>query len=382
MIAKGSCLALVLMLGLLAVGSTRVDAHPSLLPTGFVRETVGSGLNRPTAFVFDGDQYLVTQKNGIVQVVLPDGSVRPEPYLTLSVSTQIERGLLGIALHPNYPTKPLVYVYYTTGEEALDYTDPPVNRVSRFRTVNGLGTNERILLDGIPSDESIHNAGDLQFGSDGMLYVTVGDGGVNQRQRAADLSSLNGKILRLRPNGKAPKDNPYYGVQGARPEIYAFGFRNPFRMSFRERNDTIYVGDVGWGKWEEVDIVKAGSDYGWPRFEGPCTIDTVCDPSQTNFGDSKPPFYYYDSNLELQNAIIGGAFADGASYPTLYNGAYFYGDIHGWVRILRVNRKNNIKGNYEFDTGVVPIQFRLGPDKLMYMLDFHDGALYRYVYAP
>src|SRR5262245_36228966 len=139
------CVVLLALMSLLTVGSTPVQAHPSVLPPGFIRETILEGLSGPTAFVFDGDQYLITQKNGVLQVGLPDGTLRDEPYVTLQVSAESERGLLGIALHPKYPEKPFVYVYYTTGPGALGYSGTPVNRVSRFRTVDGKGTEEDIL---------------------------------------------------------------------------------------------------------------------------------------------------------------------------------------------------------------------------------------------
>lgn len=270
----------------------RVGAVSPGLPAGFVREMIAHNLDTPTAFVIDGDSYLVAEKEGTVRVVLPDGSIRPEPYLTLSVTSDLERGLLGIELHPDYPDKPFVYVYYTTGPGALNYSGAPKNRVSRFRTLNGVGVDEKILLDDIPSDSGRHNAGDLQFGTDGKLYIATGDGGANMNL-AQNLKSLAGKILRLKPNGKIPKTNPFYGRKNRRGEIFAYGFRNPFRITVRRSNQSLFAADVGWNEWEELDMVQTKGNYGWPLFEGPCPINTPCDPATTDFQGTIPPIYYY-----------------------------------------------------------------------------------------
>lgn len=134
-------LGLVLLVGI--VSSARVNARAAALPAGFTRELMAQGLIHPTAFAFTADGILVAQLGGVIQVVQNDGSLRAQPYATLNVSTEIERGLVGLALHPKYPTKPYVYVYYTTGPGALNYGGTPVNRVSRFRTVNGFRDERR-----------------------------------------------------------------------------------------------------------------------------------------------------------------------------------------------------------------------------------------------
>lgn len=374
---------LVLTLGCLLLtflsASTRVSASTFALPAGFTRELVAEGMSTSTSFVFTNDGILVTEKGGKIRVIEPGGILRAEPYATLHVSIQGERGLNGIALHPKYPAQPYVYVYYTTGPGALNYSGAPANRLSRFRTVDGFGTDEEILIDDIPAETGYHNGGDLLFGKDGKLFVTVGDSGT--MSNATDLKSLAGKILRVNAKGKAPRDNPYFGKPKARPEVYAYGFRNPFRIAERAATQSYFVADVGWGKWEELDKLKSKGNYGWPTYEGPCLRNVQCDPTTTDFGKTVPPLYYYDSTLEEGNAIIGGVFAIGANYPAPYKGAYFFGDIYGWVRVLKINRADRVTGEYEFDTGIQPTQFRVGPDKNVYVLDLY-GKLYRYVYAP
>lgn len=372
-------LGLILLVGI--VSSARVNARAAALPAGFTRELMAQGLIHPTAFAFTADGILVAQQGGVIQVVQNDGSLRAQPYATLNVSTEIERGLVGLALHPKYPTKPYVYVYYTTGPGALNYSGTPVNRVSRFRTVNGFGTNEEILLDNIPSPTAAHNGGDLQFGADGKLYISVGDGNVDSGMQAQVRQNLSGKILRLNPDGTIPADNPFVNKRKARHEIYAYGFRNPFRMTLRAKTQALFVADVGWGEWEEVSVLQAGGNYGWNMFEGPCPINTHCDPSQTDFGGTIPPAYYYDSSVSSPTSVIGGVFAEGSRYPKPYKGAYFFGDLNGWVHVAKFDKQNRVRQVLDFDTGVVPTQFRLGADKNVWVVDFAFGNLYRYVYT-
>src|SRR5262245_15609079 len=223
-------------------------------PAGFQRVTVATGLQQPTAFAFKGAKILVTEKaSGKVQVVRLNGALRSPPYVTLNVSSQSERGLLGIAMDPSFETNGFVYVYYTTGPGALAYGGAPKNRVSRFTTVDGVATDETIILDNVPSDAGNHNGGDIQFGPDGYLYVAVGDGGTFHAD-ALTVDNLRGKILRIGPKGKIPPDNPYEDAPDARRcgkpgvvpsgtgacrEIYAYGLRNPFRLSLRQENDSI-----------------------------------------------------------------------------------------------------------------------------------------------
>ncbi|HSD10861.1 MAG TPA: PQQ-dependent sugar dehydrogenase, partial [Candidatus Binatia bacterium] len=224
------------------------------LPSGFRRVQVASGLFEPTAFAFKGKKIFVTEKDtGTVKVVRANGTVRGKPYVTLNVSTNSERGLLGIAVDPQFATNRYIYVYYTTGPGALNYSGSPQNRVSRFTTSNGVGTQENILLDRIPSDAGNHNGGDIHFGFDGKLYIAVGDGGALHDEAQVE-DSLRGNILRINADGTIPTDNPFYETNtNTRRSVYAYGFRNPFRFTGRESNQTYVVADVGQTTWEEVN---------------------------------------------------------------------------------------------------------------------------------
>ncbi len=393
--------------GVLTLASPALSARAQqpTLPAGFSRATVASGLSQPTAFVFKGAQIFVTETaSGSVRVVRPDGSLRPLPFVSLNVSSQSERGLLGIALDPNFATNKFVYVYYTTGPGALGYTGSPKNRVSRFTFVPGTGTgvDETIIVDNIPSDAGNHNGGDIHFGFDGKLYIAVGDGG-SFHDDALTLDTLRGKILRINADGTSPPDNPHKDDAGARrcgkpggekpgngpcKEIYAYGFRNPFRFSLRQANSSYLIADVGEGTWEELDVLVADGNYGWNVVEGPCPLtNTNCDPSTTPY----PPQFQYPNHFykhtglgETGRTIIAGAFAEnGSNYPAPYAGAYFYGDFSAnWVHVLTMNMANTVTGQLDFGALNTPVAFRNGPDGNIYVLSYGDGALYKYVFTP
>jgi glucose/arabinose dehydrogenase len=375
------------LLGALLLGLLTAQAASGDLPAGFSRMQVASGLDHPTAFAFERERIFVTEKNsGRVKIVRADGTVRSTPYVTVRVSTESERGLLGVAVDPNFTTNRYVYVYYTTGPGALSYSGSPKNRVSRFKSVNGAGAQETILLDMIPSDHGNHNGGDIHFGFDGKLYVAVGDGGTFHDQARVP-NSLRGKILRINADGTIPTDNPFFATNtGRRRSVYAYGFRNPFRFTRRESNQTYIVADVGESTWEEVDSLQGGANFGWNVYEGPCpTNKPGCDPAATNFGSTIAPVHYYKHSGagETGNVIIGGVFASDSNYPSPYAGAYFYGDNSaGWVHALTMDSSNVVTNQYDFDQLTCPVSFADGPDGNVYVADICSGAIYKYVYTP
>ncbi|MDR0360792.1 MAG: PQQ-dependent sugar dehydrogenase [bacterium] len=222
-----------------------------------------TGLDVPweTAFLPDG-HILVTERNGDVRVVT-NGQLTAQKALTEDVKSAqgVESGMLGLAVDPNYPSQPYAYVYYTTSGN--------VNRVSRFTVQAAAGgavtlTDEHPILDGIPGGQCCHFGGRIRFGPDGDLYVTTGDG--QQPTRAMDTSSPNGKILRLRPDGSVPPDNPIAGNP-----MWAYGFRNPQGLAW-DQEGRLYVSDNGpTGELslyhhDELDLVQKGAFYGWPLY--------------------------------------------------------------------------------------------------------------------
>ena len=243
---------------------------PTLAPPrslSFKVDTVASGLTVPWELVFLPDgSLLVTERGGRVRVV-SGGQVQPQPALTLNVvsAAGAEGGLLGMALHPGFPNPADVYLYYT-----YNGSGGHTNRVSRFAFQDGRLTGERVILDGVPGGQLYHFGGRLGFGPDRMLYVTVGEG--QHPERAADLHSLGGKVLRLRDDGSVPDDNPFPGSP-----VWAYGFRNPEGLAW-DQAGRLYVSsngpsggvssDFGLCCHDEVDLVQRGGFYGWPVMAG------------------------------------------------------------------------------------------------------------------
>ncbi|MGL4465746.1 MAG: PQQ-dependent sugar dehydrogenase, partial [Planctomycetia bacterium] len=242
----------------------------AVLPSDFAETTFATGFNQPTTMAFAPDGRLfVAEKGGALRVV-KNGVVLPTPFLSVPVDTFSERGLLGVEFDPSFALNGTVYVYYTT---QMADEGKIVNRVSKFVAATptaDVSTNvETVLLDDIPATAGNHNAGALHFGNDGFLYVATGDAGANPNL-AQDLGSLAGKILRLDPLEPSliPDENPFVAVPGARPEVFALGFRNPFTFTVHPTTGVIFVNDVGSNRFEEVNQLAAGGNYGWPTEEG------------------------------------------------------------------------------------------------------------------
>jgi len=381
----GGCLVLAVLLLFGATPPGRVAAEQSALPAGFQRVLYTSGLTEPTVFAFEGQRIFVAERAGKVRIIQADGTLRPEPYVTLNIWEKNRRGIYGLAVDPKYSKNRSIYVFYTTGPGAKDYSGKPMNRVSRFKTKNGIGVKEKILLDNIPTDPGYHNGGDLHFGFDNKLYVSTGVGDAF-RTDAVRLDNLRGKILRLNRDGSAPTDNPYYNKPNADKRIFARGFRNPFRLAPRASNSTIIVGDVGEAAWEELDSLKARGNYGWARYEGPCPyVMPDCDSAQTDFAGTTAPIHAYRhaGGGENGGAIIAGAFPHNSNYPAPFTDALFYGDWGvGWVHVLALDEANREIARYDFDTVDSPVAFATGPDGNIYVADYGNGNIYKYVYTP
>src|SRR5262245_44992558 len=403
-------LLLAASIGLRSSVSAASSITPLTLPAGFVDEPAIGGLLAPRAFAFAPDgRTLIVERGSATSNdinfasvrVFENGALLSTRALTLNICGDGERGLLGIALDPNFSTNGYFYLYYTrqsTSGAACSYNTwinnapGPRNRVSRF-TMTGDSidpASERILIDHIATDSGIHNAGDLHFGADGYLYISVGDSNINPSP-AQSLTNLNGKILRILPTpgsagGYTTPGNPYDTAGGAwfcgtNPpgtgsgpcrEIYAYGFRNPFRFSIKPGSSTPYVGDVGGGAWEELDEVTAGGHYGYPFREGPCPAGVVCSLPQPPSGYTDPIYSYSHVvvNANFDSAVIGCSFYNGTSYPPAYQSNLFLADfVQGWVRRLAYNSGTGQWLASTFATGgngIIGIQ--AGPDTNLYYL--------------
>jgi glucose/arabinose dehydrogenase len=341
------------------------------LPAGFAESTYASGFGQPTSMTFAPDGRLfITEKAGDIRVV-QNGRLLPTPFLHLNVNTDDERGIESMALDPNFATNGFFYVFYST-------PDPNVhNRVSRFQ-VSATNPNvadpasETVMLDGISSTSDEHNGGALHFGNDGMLYVSTGDGG--KKQSAQKLGSLNGKILRLNvdayPN-VIPPDNPFVHRKGARPEIWALGFRNPFTFATIPGSNALFVNDVGGNKVEEVDLVLPGKNYGWPRFEGPGHTRGFTDPLYSYHH----PSGHFPPGLPV-SAVTGAVYNAGTGLGSQFQGAYFFSDFpQAFIKALVPAGSRNA---VPFATGAgTPIDLAIGPDGALYYLSLQDAAVYR-----
>ena len=253
-----------------------------------------------------------------------------------------ERGLLGIAFDPDYlnpgGTDRYVYLYYTravgqTGQSCAISGLPwgGYNSVVRYRESGGMLTGEELLLRGPVLEANNHQGGAIRFGTDKTLFIAMGDNDTDEYPlpKARDLNDLRGKILRINRDGTIPANNPFVGQSGKRPEIWAWGLRNPFRTSVDPANGNLYIADVGEGRWEEIDAGIPGADYGWPCFEAWQTFAS-CTPT----GDTKP-IYAYDHGWG--DSVIGGPVYRAGAFPADYDGAYFFGDYGGnWIRRARI----------------------------------------------
>ena len=231
----------------------------------------------------DGRLFYAELLTGRIRVV-QDGQVAPEPFAAINdVSTHSESGFLGLALHPDFANNPYVYAMYVVDNPKTGL--PLMQRVIRFREVNGVGQDYTVILDNLPATlGASHNGGRIAFGPDGKLYVTIGDIFVSESSQ--DLTNLAGSILRYNPDGSVPDDNPLPGSP-----IYAYGLRNSFGIAFQPGTGALYATDNGPGGFDEVNKIEAGHNYGWPLHMGVANIEGFSDPIAV-FGEyRKSPTY-------------------------------------------------------------------------------------------
>jgi glucose/arabinose dehydrogenase len=292
--------------------------------------------------------------------VFKNGQLLQTPALNISsrICANSERGMLGVAVDPSFSTNKYIYLYYTYNKFGVCPTgqptnaNNPVNRVSRFvmsgDTVDP--ASENVLIDNIPSPNGNHNAGDLYFGKDSYLYVTVGDGGCDYKgdsgcaganDASRDRHILLGKVLRITRDGGIPATNPYTDTGSARcnltgrtdsgkncQETFAWGLRNPFRFAFdpNAAGTRFFINDVGQAAWEEVDQGEAGADYAWNLCEG-----THDNPNRAGSIDCAaapytPPVHEYSHSNTGCGSVTGGAFVPNGAWPASYDGSYLLGD--------------------------------------------------------
>jgi glucose/arabinose dehydrogenase len=349
-------------------------------PAGFTA-TFRAGISGATAMAFAPDGSLwVAQQGGQLRVIR-QGTLVGTPAITLSVDSNGERGLLGIAFDPDFSSNHYIYLYHTVPGS------PPHNRVSRFTidpanpNVVPIGTETPILdLDNL-STATNHNGGAIHFGADGKLYVSVGENanGAN----AQTFSNRLGKMLRINSDGSIPTDNPFFNTAtGLNRSIWAMGLRNPFTFAIDPASGLIHIDDVGEVTWEEINVGQAGKNYGWNTIEGKRTTQTPPD----NYMDPLIAYPHSGGDPTFQGtAIIGGSFyrppaGGGGAFPSSYDGDYFFGDYGGgWLRTLDAGTADSTL----FGTGIATlIDTKVGYDgSLYYVQRGNTAGVYRVRYT-
>ena len=454
----------------------------------FALETVASGLNQPTAFDWtsDGKRMFVAQKNGVVRV-LNNGTLLSTPFIDISlqVNDTRDRGLLGIAVHPDFgkATNPKNYVYllytYDPSEtnpsnsknnpnSTLDNPDQNGNRTARLIRVEAdpktnyttaiagsgvvlLGTNgtwENIshpdenstnvslglapsgiinkdtgkpftslqdylnnqgkvqnIQNFIANDSESHSVGSVRFGTDGSLFVSLGDGtsynGIDPRAiRVQDVNNLSGKILRIDAiTGQGLSSNPFYNgdPNSNSSKVYNLGLRNPFRFTIDKNTNTPVIGDVGLNSYEEVNIGKPGANFGWPFYEGGLdTNGNILSLKQPKYASLDAAKDFYSSGKSVtapaytykhfgSNSITMGDFYTGSTFPSIYQGALFVGDFsQGTIDALTFDSQGKLLSVKRFASEAdrpnlgVPTQITTGKDGNLYYANLTGGEIDRF----
>ncbi|MEX2431252.1 MAG: PQQ-dependent sugar dehydrogenase [Dehalococcoidia bacterium] len=361
-------------------GHAAVLSQAIELPKGFDESVFASGLSEPAAMAFAPDGRLFVAERGGALRVVENGQVLPTPFVEVPVSLQGERGLVGVAVDPKFETNGHLYLYYTmTGGD-----DRGISHVSRFTASktdpNVAEQGSELVLMELPN-YIFHNAGGMRFGPDGMLYFGIGD--TNMRASAQSLEAVTGKLHRIDPAGYpdiVPDDNPFVDTPGARPETWAYGFRNPFTFAIDQVTGRILVNDVGDHDWEEIDEVVKGGNYGWPICEGPSILGSD-DPCSISSFSEPLVAYPHEGPAPLSGcSVIGGGFYYGDGFPNEYQGDYFFADYCGqWIARLtaddEVVRFGQFTGQNRYLSSLI-----VGPDGGIYYNEMVQGSIYRIAY--
>jgi glucose/arabinose dehydrogenase len=421
---------------------TQAPTRP-VLPPGFHDDAVITGVSEATVvqFAADGRVYIGAKDGRIYEF---DSIDDPSALLVKDLSTNVydygDRGLLGMALDPNFANgHPYVYILYTLdapiGGVPPVYSDscPDENqgcmagaRLSRFKVkANGTGGAEQVLIEDWCQQFNSHSIGTLAFGPDGALYVGGGDGasyvyadygqtgnpcGDPNREGGAlraqddrtqgDPTGMNGSILRVDPaTGSALPDNPLVGNGDPTDDrLIAFGMRNPYRFVVKPGTDSIFVGDVGWNSWEEIDKIGSAGDgkvenFGWPCYEG----DGIQPDYQSqdlqicNKLYAKPKLVtepvlpiVHNGGCDGSFVLSGVEFYQGGTYPAKYDGALFVADVYDqciWTMKAKPNGDPKPGSFSVFSTGPAPVDLKVGPGGDIFYVDWFQGALHRISYS-
>jgi glucose/arabinose dehydrogenase len=304
---------------------------------GLALEVIATGLDRPNYITSPAgdDRLFVTERRGGIAIIEGD-RLRDERFVDLSDRVRasgIEQGLLGLAFHPNYAENGRFFVYFTDADDQNRVQELRVDPDDPYRA-DPASTREILRIEHIRDGEGRHNGGMLQFGPDGYLYISVGDG-EQASVHGQDPGSLRAAILRIDVDGAdpyaIPSDNPFVDGGGA-PEVWAYGLRNPWRFAIDAESETIYIADVGQERWEEIDAVPlapAGYNFGWIDMEGSHCYTSRCD-------EANPVLPVLEYSHDEGCSVTGGWVYRGSAIPELY-GHYLYADwCSGWIRTFEL----------------------------------------------
>jgi glucose/arabinose dehydrogenase len=414
---------------------------PATVPPGFTDTAVISGLNSPSVVQFASDgRIFVGQKGGVV--VEYDSLSDPTPTTVADLSTNVydywDRGLLGMALDPNFLTNPYLYVLYTLdapiGQQPPVYHDDCLEdyclagaRLSRILVdVANHGGPEEVLLEDWCQQYPSHSIGTLAFGPEGALYVGGGDGasfydvdygqfgnpcgdptnegGALRSQdmvHRADPTGMNGAILRVDPaTGDAWPGNPLsHNSDPTDDRIIAEGLRNPFRFAVKANSDRIWLGDVGWNDWEEINpIGSAGDakveDFGWPCYEGVGAQAgyqgadlRICNRLYRQPTVVTKPYLALSHGLggcNGSNVFSAVGFYTGDTFPSEYAGAFFFGDVvRGclWTMYAKPNGDPAASTLFTFGSGLYPVDVKTGTNGDLFYVDLYGGSIHELSYT-
>lgn len=362
-------------------------------------ELVATGVDHPVGIAIPPDgsgRIFVVEQTGKIRII-QDGVLLPAPFLNLTkklpskefIATEYETGLLGLTFHPSYSENGKFYVFYTDKRNFIRIYE---YRVSDSDPNRANPQSRRKLLSMPHPDYYNHYGGELAFGPDGYLYIGIADGGGigDPFGTGQSLKTLKAKILRIDVNSgdpySIPADNPFLGHAHVKPEIYAYGLRNPWRFSFDAETGRLFAADVGQYLHEEINIIEAGGNYGWSILEAnecfdrdrPLSHGNECDTSGLNL---IPPIYAYGRPSPFRfgtTAIIGGHVYRGSEIPAL-EGKYIFGDFtHGFIRTLTEDEE----GNWHAESLFTHLPFYLSSfgqdqDGEIYVAAYNKRAIYR-----
>jgi glucose/arabinose dehydrogenase len=360
---------------------------------------VTSGLSQPTtmAFIGPGDLLVLQKENGLVRRVI-NGVLQPGHVLDVAVDSTSERGLLGIAIHPNFPSTPFVYLYYTQSSTAGDSSGSPLaNRVYRY-TWNGSALVSPVLILDLPvTPGPNHNGGTIAFGPDRKLYAVIGDlnrDGQLQNFSAGPAPDNTGIIFRINDDGSAPTDNPFFALGGNLAKYFAYGVRNSFGLAFDPITGALWDTENGPNSYDEINLVLPGFNSGWERIMGPDSRDPQGVSDLVHFAGS----HYGDPKFSWFSPVGPTAlvFLNSARLGVQYQNDLFVGDINnGNLYRFRINATRNgfdfispgladlvADSSAEFQEVLLGTGFggitdlKVGPDGFLYVLSFGLGKIF------